>query len=553
MNRCSNEAHIILAIQAIKNDPRLSIRRAAATYNVNRATLQGRMRGRCARADCRPSSKKLKSIEEQTLLEYILDLDSRGFPPTLQDVGEFANLLLAERDGGRVASRWPGNFVKRHQELKTRFSRKYDYQRALCEDPELVRGWFELVRNMRAKYGVQDADFYNFDETGFAMGQITPTMVVTRSETRGKPKKAQPGNREWVTLIQGINAEGWCIPPFFAVKGSYHLANWYTETGIPSDWVLKPTINGWTDNETGMDWIRHFDRHTASRTRAAYRMLVIDSHGSYTSVDFQQFCKEKKIILISMPSHLSHLLQPLDVGCFSPLKRAYGDQISELMKLHITNISKVEFLVAIKAIFSTVFREENIKAGFRGAGLVPYNPEAVLSKLNIKIRTPSPQLPLQPGSSHWTSQTPQTTEEIKSQFEYIKDRISRHQGSSPTSIYEDIHKLAKRAQRLTYDAVLLEDRMQKLEGGMKLLSKRRRAKRTRLRLGGPLSGRDATDLLDQNDIKEQLDRETRENGGQRARVGTRTRRCGNCGKEGHNSRTCDQAIDTSEESCIEVI
>jgi hypothetical protein len=54
----------------------------------------------------------------------------------------------------------------------------YDFQRAPCEDLELISTWFKLVHNMRAKYGIYDSDFYNFDETGFMMGVICASMVV---------------------------------------------------------------------------------------------------------------------------------------------------------------------------------------------------------------------------------------------------------------------------------------------------------------------------------------------------------------------------------------
>jgi RecB family endonuclease NucS len=64
----------------------------------------------------------------------------------------------------------------------------------LCEDPELIGAWFRLVDNMRTKYGVLDCDFYNFDETGFMMGIITPRMVVTRADRRSRSKAVQPGN-----------------------------------------------------------------------------------------------------------------------------------------------------------------------------------------------------------------------------------------------------------------------------------------------------------------------------------------------------------------------
>ncbi len=70
---------------------------------------------------------------------------------------------------------------------------------------------------MRAKYSVVDSDFYNFDETGFLIGQITPGIVVTRADRRGRVKGIQPGNREWATAIICINSEGWDVPLFLAV------------------------------------------------------------------------------------------------------------------------------------------------------------------------------------------------------------------------------------------------------------------------------------------------------------------------------------------------
>ena len=88
---------------------------------------------------------------------------------------------------------------------------------------------------MRAKYGVLDCDFYNFDQTGFMMGIISPAMAVTRADRRGRGKAIQPGNREWATAISCIIGEGWSIPPFPVVQGTYHLSNWSTESDLPQD------------------------------------------------------------------------------------------------------------------------------------------------------------------------------------------------------------------------------------------------------------------------------------------------------------------------------
>ncbi|KAL8296662.1 hypothetical protein RB600_001915 [Gaeumannomyces tritici] len=205
----------------MQSNAQLSVRSAAKIYDVPEATLRRRRAGRPARRDCVPKTQKLTESEEGALVKYILELDSRAFPPRPSGVEDMANRLLAERDAGAVGKCWVERFVKRRAELGTRWIRKYDYQRAKCEDPKLVSAWFDLVRNTVAKYGILDDDIYNFDETGFLMGMIAAVIVITTSEGRGKAKLVQPGNREWATVIQGVNCCGWAIPPFIIVKGQY--------------------------------------------------------------------------------------------------------------------------------------------------------------------------------------------------------------------------------------------------------------------------------------------------------------------------------------------
>jgi adenine-specific DNA methylase len=125
-----------------------------------------------------------------------------------------ADSLLAKRHRDPVRQNWAATFVKRRPKLKVKFNQKYDYKRALCEDPEIIQGWFRLIENMKAKYGILNNDTYNFNKTGFIIGIISTGAVVTASERRGQPKSVQQGNRKWTTVIQGINAIGWSIPPF---------------------------------------------------------------------------------------------------------------------------------------------------------------------------------------------------------------------------------------------------------------------------------------------------------------------------------------------------
>ncbi len=98
----SREDRIILAIQAMKDKPSLSMRRAAAIYNVSESTLRTRRAGTASRRDSQPNRSKLTKYEEEALIQYIRKLDARGFAAALAYMRNMANQLLATRDGGQV-------------------------------------------------------------------------------------------------------------------------------------------------------------------------------------------------------------------------------------------------------------------------------------------------------------------------------------------------------------------------------------------------------------------------------------------------------------------
>ena len=227
------ESDLILALQALQTNPKLSISRAAIIYRVPCTTFRNRKYGKPSQRDIRPSNQKLTELEEQTLVRYILDLDSRSFPPRHRGVEDMANRLLRDRDASRVGKNWVSNFVRRQPELRIRFNCRIDYQRIQCKDPDKFREWFSLIQYIINKFGIQEGDIYNFDKTGFLMGQISSEMVITSTERRGKPRTTQQGNREWVTVIQGMGALGYTIPPYIIIAGKNHLSSWYQNSLLP--------------------------------------------------------------------------------------------------------------------------------------------------------------------------------------------------------------------------------------------------------------------------------------------------------------------------------
>jgi hypothetical protein len=119
----------------------------------------------------------------------------------------------------------------------------------------------------------------------------------------------------------------------------------------------------------------------------------MDGHSSHNTIEFRNYCSDNNIITLCIPPHSSHLLQPLDMGCFGPLKRAYSAQIELFIRSRVNHITKEDFLPAFKAAYDKAIIKDNIIGSFRGAGLVPHAENAILSKLDVHIRTPTPSLP----------------------------------------------------------------------------------------------------------------------------------------------------------------
>jgi hypothetical protein len=538
-NRTEQEGRILLAIQAFKNQESASLREIARVFNVPRSTLRDRLSGHTERSATRANSFKLTEIEEESLRKWILSMDSRGAAPRPSTVREMADLLLAARGSTpplSVGQNWVTNFVKRHPLLSSRFSRRYDYQRAKCEDPRIISEWFSLVQKTIFSYGIDPDDIYNFDETGFAMGLIATAKVITRREFYGRRSLLQPGNRAWVTTIECINASGWALPPCVIFKGKVFIESWFDS--LPIDWRLEVSSNGWTSDQIGLRWLEKlFIPSTSSRTKGKYRLLILDGHGSHLTPKFDEICEKNNIIAICMPPHSSHLLQPLDIGCFAVLKRSYGRLIESKIRVQINHVDKLDFLEAYPSARIEAFKSETIKNSFAAAGLVPYNPDRVISKLDIRLRTPTP--PSSQGSE-WSLKTPSNHVQLQKQASSIKALLRTRSRSPPSPSDRALNQLIKGCQLAMHNATILAQENKELRAENEK-KKRKNARSTRqIAVEGGLSVLEASTLIAQPD-QAVLAPIPCEAGPAPAPSQPRTRaktKCSVCGIQGHRMTAC---------------
>src|SRR5450432_2052587 len=318
------------------------------------------------------------------------------------------------------------------------------------------------------------------------------------------------------------------------------MSTWYTED-LPLDWTIGVSANGWTDDKLGLIWLQNvFEKHTAPRTKGVYRLLILDGHGSHGTPEFDLFAKEHSIITLCMPPHSSHLLQPLDVGCFAILKRLYRQQVQELMRTSVNHIDKPDFLEAYHHARKATMSLANITSSFAATGVVPYDPDRVLAVLNIQMRTPTP--PLAPlGPERWIPETPHNTAQLELQSQAIKDYLKRRTKSPPSPTEAALNQLVKGCELSMNLTVLLTEEVRQLRAtNVKQVKKRARPRRF-LATGGTLTVQEALALseLAVQPVIEPVGGVVADESDVRPRA---PRTCSICRSLSHTARTCPEKL-----------
>ena len=129
-------------------------------------------------------------------------------------------------------------------------------------------------------------------------------------------------------------------------------------------------------------WLKRcFNPSTKEKANGCTRLLICDGHDSHISATFMRHCYDNNIAVFLLIPHSSHLIQPLDVGVFSPLKAAMKSQLNTIFRTGIARLKKAEWIENYVKAREKAIIQQNIEAGWRGAGLWPINPVRILCQI----------------------------------------------------------------------------------------------------------------------------------------------------------------------------
>jgi hypothetical protein len=202
----------------------------AKEHQVNRSTLQARLDGRCTKAIARQAQQTLSGPQETILVGWIKYWGHRGVPMSKEKIHRHASLI----SGKPIGINWIYRFEKHHPDLKFHWTQKLDACRAQALNRTNVMGCYDIVESLIQEYGITPENIYNMDEKGVQLGDVDRVRVLVDRDQK-TVHNIGDANREMVTIIECISADGKSLKPCVIFKGHQQMGYWHIPGANPAE------------------------------------------------------------------------------------------------------------------------------------------------------------------------------------------------------------------------------------------------------------------------------------------------------------------------------
>lgn len=408
-NRKYNEATLRTAVENVlkKN---MTVYRASKEYAIPWTTLKDNVRRAKEEGDKGIESQFTMSkigrpfslpVElEQKLVAYIIEMQELGFGLTVNQIRKLAFSLAEAKnpkhcfstDKGFAGWNWWVSFKQRYG-LSLRTPENLSAGRASCSNPAILADFYEKLEKTLVEHDLLESPdkIWNCDETGL-MFVNKPSKIVSKIGKQYVYNRTYAEKGTTTTVLAAINASGCFLPPMTIFKGVRNIPE-LSSGSLPNS-LTRLSPKGWINADLFLEWLVFFSKNIPP---ARPVLLIMDSHASHVSPNVLAYAQSNKIILFTMPAHTSHILQPLDVGVFRPLKAAWRAELQKYKTQHPSSVpTRFDFHKFLTPAYERSFTSSNIRAGFEKTGIYPLNKTAVCPEAIAPSRLTDKPLPVEP-------------------------------------------------------------------------------------------------------------------------------------------------------------
>jgi hypothetical protein len=215
-------------------------------------------------------------------------------------------------------------------------------------DKENVSQFFDILEKLADENQIDALCICNVNESGFTTVQKKSPKVVT---LRGKHQVGTISSAE-----QGVcctSAAGHFLPPMIIFKRQR----------------MNPAL---MIGNLFVKWLKHFIEHVKTTTEKK-ALLVLDGHSTYSkNLEAIKIARENGVLLLQLPGHTTHCLQPLDVAIFKPFQTFYDAAVSKWLQSN-PGENMMQFVVTalLAEAYSKAATLSNAADGFKTTGIWP--------------------------------------------------------------------------------------------------------------------------------------------------------------------------------------
>ena len=319
----------------------------------------------------------LTEVEEREIAITCQVLQELGYGLTREIVARVVHAFLQDqkqvslfRDGIPGPDWWVG-FLGRWPSLSERKPQHLSTKRAMAGNEETMKSWFIMVRTFFEKVGLlkrtgQVTDYasrlWNADETGFCFGS-TSKKILARRGARNDHEVSSASDHQFITVSVCGNAAGLKLPPFILYKGK-HLYNTWTQGG-PAAACYSVSESGWMEESNYIKWFEmQFYPSVKHLLETGPVVLFFDGHFSHMSINLIKKAHSLGFHLFCLPPNTTHILQPLDISVFGPMKQQWRTILKQhKIATRASNIMKERFPALIKQLWERAITPQHLRAG----------------------------------------------------------------------------------------------------------------------------------------------------------------------------------------------
>ncbi|XP_043470210.1 MFS-type transporter clz9-like [Leptopilina heterotoma] len=377
------EEALTKAIKAIESNS-MKTKTAAKQFGIPSRTLRRRLKNADLTKHNLGKGPILGYENEKKLVDHIKNLEKAGFPCTRMDIRRMAYQLAVKlkishnfNEVTKLADKqWLLSFLERNKQLSVRQAEGISRARPVGFNREEIGKFFDLLEHTLITNDVigKPKRIFNMDESRVQMNNKPEKVVVTKG-AKLVQQVTSSERGETISVVACNNAEGRFLPPIIILKGVYKKDEFLDGLPPGSDAYMNKK-SAYINTDLFYKWLTE---HFIPRKPAGKVLLILDGHSSHTvSLNTLEVAKENDVILLGLPSHSTHGLQPLDKSFFKPFKTYFS---SELRNWMINNKEKrINRYQSGKLIGSAWIRAttpSNAINGFRACGIHPFNPNII--------------------------------------------------------------------------------------------------------------------------------------------------------------------------------